>query len=138
MNKNKPAKNQLCPCGSGKKYKRCCGKSNFQPIFSDTESIVVLDELDKCSNRIVDLLELENFEEAERLCHELMHRFPETIDWRERFAQLYEAKGDLKQAINYYRQAADFALSHNGFDQEYISWLLEKAALHNKENERRK
>ncbi|MBR1457796.1 MAG: SEC-C domain-containing protein [Oscillospiraceae bacterium] len=21
-----PSKNGLCPCGSGKKYKRCCGK----------------------------------------------------------------------------------------------------------------
>jgi uncharacterized protein YchJ len=23
-----PSKNSLCPCGSGKKYKRCCGKDN--------------------------------------------------------------------------------------------------------------
>lgn len=25
-NSGKPSRNALCPCGSGKKYKRCCGK----------------------------------------------------------------------------------------------------------------
>jgi uncharacterized protein YecA (UPF0149 family) len=24
---SKIGRNQLCPCGSGKKYKRCCGKT---------------------------------------------------------------------------------------------------------------
>ena len=24
--KNKPGRNDLCPCGSGKKYKKCCGR----------------------------------------------------------------------------------------------------------------
>ena len=23
---NEPGRNDLCPCGSGKKYKKCCGK----------------------------------------------------------------------------------------------------------------
>ncbi len=27
----KPARNKACPCGSGKKYKRCCGKDQEQP-----------------------------------------------------------------------------------------------------------
>ena len=27
---NGPAKNSPCPCGSGKKYKQCCGKSLFK------------------------------------------------------------------------------------------------------------
>jgi len=27
VNKKKPARNDPCPCGSGKKYKHCCGKS---------------------------------------------------------------------------------------------------------------
>ena len=29
-NINSPAKNSLCPCGSGKKYKQCCGKQYFK------------------------------------------------------------------------------------------------------------
>lgn len=27
VNPNKPERNKPCPCGSGKKYKQCCGKS---------------------------------------------------------------------------------------------------------------
>ncbi|WP_414146251.1 SEC-C metal-binding domain-containing protein [Campylobacter sp.] len=27
MPNNKPSRNDPCPCGSGKKYKDCCGKS---------------------------------------------------------------------------------------------------------------
>lgn len=26
INENKTGRNELCPCGSGKKYKYCCGK----------------------------------------------------------------------------------------------------------------
>jgi hypothetical protein len=26
VSKSKPGRNEQCPCGSGKKYKRCCGK----------------------------------------------------------------------------------------------------------------
>ena len=26
INKDKIGRNDLCPCGSGKKYKKCCGK----------------------------------------------------------------------------------------------------------------
>ena len=25
----KPGRNEACPCGSGKKYKRCCGRDSF-------------------------------------------------------------------------------------------------------------
>jgi hypothetical protein len=28
VNKNKTGRNDPCPCGSGKKYKHCCGKTN--------------------------------------------------------------------------------------------------------------
>jgi preprotein translocase subunit SecA len=27
VNENKVGRNELCPCGSGKKYKKCCGKN---------------------------------------------------------------------------------------------------------------
>lgn len=28
VRKRKIGRNQLCPCGSGKKYKKCCGANN--------------------------------------------------------------------------------------------------------------
>jgi preprotein translocase subunit SecA len=27
IKKDKPGRNDPCPCGSGKKYKKCCGKN---------------------------------------------------------------------------------------------------------------
>ncbi len=32
-NGNKIGRNELCPCGSGKKYKKCCGRSPNQALF---------------------------------------------------------------------------------------------------------
>jgi tetratricopeptide (TPR) repeat protein len=34
---NQPSKNSLCPCGSGKKYKRCCGTSVTARVASDRQ-----------------------------------------------------------------------------------------------------
>lgn len=35
LKSEKPSRNQPCPCGSGKKYKRCCGKAVI-PDFKHT------------------------------------------------------------------------------------------------------
>ena len=32
VNENKIGRNDNCPCGSGKKYKKCCAKADKQPI----------------------------------------------------------------------------------------------------------
>ena len=32
VNENKIGRNDDCPCGSGKKYKKCCAKADKQPI----------------------------------------------------------------------------------------------------------
>ncbi|HEY5682465.1 MAG TPA: SEC-C metal-binding domain-containing protein, partial [Sulfuricaulis sp.] len=34
----KPERNDPCPCGSGKKYKKCCGSSQ-QQTATDTSSV---------------------------------------------------------------------------------------------------
>lgn len=53
----KIGRNDLCPCGSGKKYKNCCGKSNVITMESLIEK--------ELTNVQVDLLKfaLENYEE---------------------------------------------------------------------------
>lgn len=53
----KIGRNDLCPCGSGKKYKNCCGKSNVITMESLIEKELM--------NVQVDLLKfaLENYEE---------------------------------------------------------------------------
>lgn len=36
---NKTGRNEPCPCGSGKKFKRCCMNSDAQDIFRELQQI---------------------------------------------------------------------------------------------------
>jgi tetratricopeptide (TPR) repeat protein len=133
----KIGRNQPCPCGSGRKYKRCCGSATSSTmdrprddeVLEITEEgiAIVLGDLDQLSNRVPDLLRRGEVDEALRVCQELVRRYPNNIDWREHFGAVYEAQGDVKRAAAHYRMAADFARNAEGFDPEYIDWALEQA-----------
>ena len=135
---SKVGRNQPCPCGSGRKYKRCCGSTTSSPpasfdrvevleVEEDDGGALFLSDLDRLSNRVPELLERGELDEALRVCHELQRRYPDAIDWIEHFAVVYEAQGHAKRAAAHYRQAADFARHAEGFDPEYIAWALEQA-----------
>ena len=125
-------RNAPCPCGSGKKYKKCClplheessAKQQDAGAFSLTPGFTDLDDL---SNSVVDLIHAGRLDEAEAVCHDLLTRYPEQIDGTERLAEVYEARGDKKKAAQYYRKAAQFAQGSPGFDRELIDWYLSKA-----------
>ncbi len=128
----KIGRNDPCPCGSGKKYKRCCLLLHKGSIPQQNSVIAQtikhsLDDLDILSNSVLDLIKEGRLDEAEAACHELLTRYPGQIDGLDRLAHVYEAKGDNKRAVEYYRKAADFARSMPGFDQEAIDWFLLKA-----------
>ena len=131
----KIGRNAPCPCGSGKKYKRCClplhsGSSRQQQggiAHSTKQFLADLDDLDNLSNSVLDLVEERRLDEAEQVCHDLMTRYPDQIDGLDRLAHVYEARGDNKKAAEYYRKAAAFAQRMPGFDQEGIDWFLSKA-----------
>jgi tetratricopeptide (TPR) repeat protein len=130
----KIGRNAPCPCGSGKKYKKCClaVQDSSRPqqdsmVHSTKSAFVDLDDLDVLSNSVVDLIEEGRLEEAEAACNELLSRYPDQIDGIERLAEVYEARGNNKKAVQYYREAASFAKNNPGFDQEGIDWYLSKA-----------
>ena len=126
----KPGRNDPCPCGSGKKYKKCClplheeSRAKQQEAVSLTPGFTDLDDL---SNSVVDLIGKGRLDEAEAACRELLTRYPDQIDGTERLAAVYEAKGEKKLAAEYYRKAAEFAKGSPGFDQELIDWYSSKA-----------
>ena len=112
--------NDTCPCGSGKKYKKCClnnprNSSQNEPGYTD--DITVFIEL---SNSINDLLERRDFKEAQAVCRQLLNEYPGQIEGISRFAQVYEAMGDRVKA-------AEFAAANEGFDQEAVDMYLEDA-----------
>jgi tetratricopeptide (TPR) repeat protein len=139
---SKPGRNDLCPCGSGKKYKKCCLAKDeaaaaaarppppppaprqstvFRPVDWET------DDLDHASNHVVDLINAGRLDEAEAEAHDLLRNYPEVPDGLERLAHVYEKRGDNKRAASYYRQAAAFMDQQDGFEDELKVWLREQA-----------
>jgi len=137
----KLGRNDPCHCGSGKKYKKCClakdaqikrqnsdtGMNQAAQLMPSPIDWSDFDDLDDLSNRVVDLVNDGKLQEAENACDELDRRFPDMIDCLERRAMLLEARGQQKQAADYYRRAAQYAQTHDGFDPEIVDEYLDSA-----------
>jgi tetratricopeptide (TPR) repeat protein len=136
-------RNQPCPCGSGKKYKRCClpkDEAAASAALPTTDPTALRkndpscdfewddDHLDEDSNAVVDLIHEGRLDEAEAAARELLARYPEVVDGLERLAMVYDARGDAKQAAEYYRKAVAFILEEpEGYDPEIPTSLMKRA-----------
>src|SRR5262252_9152786 len=104
----KVGRNDPCPCGSGKKYKKCCLPSQSVPAPAAATAAPEIpdfdlllegdDDLDEISNGVVDAIKAGRLDDAERLCQQLAERYPDYIDPIERYGMLYEARGDYALA----------------------------------------
>ena len=132
----KIGRNDPCSCGSGKKYKRCClavdqasrtaAREPLDPESAHLTSKLALDdyeELDRLSNRVPDLIDQGRLDEAEKVCQDLLHRFPEASDGIERLGHVYEVRDDLTTAAGHYRKAAAFIRDHGESEDEHAVWL---------------
>ena len=103
----KIGRNQPCPCGSGKKYKRCCwhrdraARVTVTPAVSPHGYHLAETGLDRLSNSVVDLVEEGRLDEADAACERLRTEFPEVHDWLMRKAMICEARGETARAIEY-------------------------------------
>lgn len=126
---SKISRNAPCPCGSGKKYKKCCllnqdaRPTSVPPI----KYRAVYTDLDQLSNSVVDLINQNELEKAEAVSRRLLAEYPDQVDGFDRLAMVYEARGEKKKAAQYYRKAADFAKSNPGFDDKGIGRFLSEA-----------
>jgi tetratricopeptide (TPR) repeat protein len=76
-------------------------------------------ELDRLSNRVVDLLDAHQFDAAKTACDELQAQYPDEIDWLMRRAMLHEALGQATQAIEFYQRTLAFMADNpEGFDAD--------------------
>jgi tetratricopeptide (TPR) repeat protein len=125
----KTGRNDPCPCGSGKKYKRCCcakdeaaeratraaaqaAKPVPTPPTFRGPMLDEFDELTNASNGVIALIRAGKIDEAEQAARDLLVRYPEVHDGYDRLGMVYEARGDHKQAAHCYRQVIDFVRAH--------------------------
>jgi tetratricopeptide (TPR) repeat protein len=126
----KIGRNDPCVCGSGKKYKKCCMASDeaaaraarpVQPtglqarqpsLPSYVQERDELDELTEASNAVVDMVHAGNLDAAEHAAHDLLARFPDVHDGYDRLGMICEARGDHRQAADYYRSAINVIRDH--------------------------
>jgi tetratricopeptide (TPR) repeat protein len=116
----KIGRNHPCPCGSSKKYKQCCLAKDEQvvraaapePRQSGWVGDLQDDDLTEASNAVVDLIHAGDLAAAEDAAHELLKRFPEVHDGYDRLGMICEARGDNRQAAEYYRKVIAFLGEH--------------------------
>jgi tetratricopeptide (TPR) repeat protein len=133
----KIGRNEFCPCGSGKKYKRCCLEQDEQDQreaalalaatmadqqAQDDEFAEWSDALDDASNAVVDLIEADKLDHAEKAARELLENFPEVHDGYDRLGMVYEARGEPKKAADCYRKVVAFMQAHpTDYDAELLA-----------------
>ena len=123
----KIGRNDPCACGSGKKYKKCCMASDEAAARAVQPAAVPVrrpslanyfqehdepDELTEASNAVVDMVQAGNLDAAERAAHDLLARFPDVHDGYDRLGMVCEARGDHRQAADYYRKAINVIRNH--------------------------
>jgi len=119
----KPGRNESCPCGSGKKYKKCCLHTP-RPSVGGT---FVYTDLDDLSNQVPKLINQEKYDEAGEVCRKLRQEYPEQIDGLHRSAELFEAMGNYDKAATFYNRTAEFAEQAGGFEQKSVEHFRNKA-----------
>ena len=126
----KIGRNDPCHCNSGKKYKKCCMASDeaaartARPaqsaavparrpsLASYVQEHDELNERTEASNAVVDMVQAGNLDAAEQAAHELLARFPDVHDGYDRLGMVCEARGDHRQAADYYRKAITVIRDH--------------------------
>ena len=103
----KIGENQPCPCGSGRKYRRCCGQRDRAAHVPAVRAEApegyrwAESDLDRLSNSVVSLVDEGCLDEADAACEHLRTRYPEVHDWLMRKAMVCEARGETERAIEY-------------------------------------
>ena len=84
-----------------------------------------VDELDAASNAVIDLIDAGRLDDAEQAARELLVRYPEVHDGHDRLGMVHEARGQLREAADCYRQALAFIRAHAGdYDPEMEQMYL--------------
>ena len=131
---SKVGRNDVCPCGSGKKFKRCCLerveaeeraerlKAESERVWAEDDEVAgfndvlaearaalqesrTFGEVDGLAERVLELIEAGQYDEAEATARQLESEYPDEPLGIERLGQVHEAKGSGDVAAEQYRRA---------------------------------
>jgi hypothetical protein len=118
----KIGRNDPCPCGSGKKHKRCCLNPEPMPMPTEVNSAPgqgddelcdgCLDDLNERADRALDLILAGHLDEAETMAHDLMRDFPREVEGIDLLSMVSEARGQRERAAELLRRAIDVVRVH--------------------------
>jgi tetratricopeptide (TPR) repeat protein len=90
----KQGRNEPCACGSGKKYKQCCGLVSKSPA-GVTDSQAVINALRTAWVNF----EAQRLEQAREICQQLLKALPAQLDAQYLLGLTYLKDGDIESAI---------------------------------------
>ena len=132
----KVGRNEPCPCGSGKKYKRCClEKHEAAEHTNDTALKANQKEQEKLIKRIekaFSLLGSRQYDEAIRFASKLIERYPNEDRLHDIAATSHLYAGNSRKAIEICKRRLDVAESEKSFFIEhgrYRDAEIDKPAL---------
>ena len=112
----KVGRNDTCPCGSGKKYKRCClpalesGNAERVRLQAERDLLLaerdlLLAERDDLAADVQQLIDDGRLDDAEAMSRQLEDTYPDDTICIEQVGRVHEAKGSLQTAADHYRRA---------------------------------
>lgn len=90
----KPGRNDSCPCGSGKKYKQCCGANAAAPNNNINQQAVMNALRTAWAN-----FEAQRLEQARDICQQILKALPAQLDAQYLLGLTYLKDGDIESAI---------------------------------------
>jgi tetratricopeptide (TPR) repeat protein len=120
----KIGRNDRCPCGSGKKYKQCCLAKDAVAEPRPLAAAQAADHLprhnprlckdcnakiDAAANAVIALIDAGKLDDAEHAAQALVERWPDVHDGYDCLGMVCQARGDKRQAAEYYRKVITFA-----------------------------
>jgi hypothetical protein len=114
----KPGRNDPCPCGSGKKYKKCClpkGEARADAAHAHDD-----DEIAVASHVVVELVQAGKLADADAAARDLIKRYPNEPEGWDCLGTVHEAGGENRQAAECYRKMRDIMRRRpDDYDQSF-------------------
>ena len=141
----KIGRNEPCPCGSGKKYKQCCLAKDEAARLAPSVAAQADDHLphhhprfckncnaniDAAARGVLALIDAGKLDDAEQAAQAMMSRWPDIHDGYDCFGMVCEARGNNREAADYYRKVIAMAHKEPSFYEDDFPEYYEKLIRH--------